>query len=171
VIYPDYSSYLSRCRTVPLKGKPGQRLSCVLARAIAETCCAISARPTAEVQESRSALYTLFQYVRIEVTTVVQRVNDNLLGNRFYWPVVHRTEAVKNFMVKNLAREVPNLVDGSDGPSTEQGATHDSSPRISLRARSSEGPNGPCPTRSGKPSGPRACACLRALVRHGTLPR
>ena len=36
-----------------------------------------------------------------------QRVNDNLLGNRFYCPLVRRTEALKNFMAKDLARRGP----------------------------------------------------------------
>ena len=43
-----------------------------------------------------------------------QRVNDNLLGNRFYCPLVRRTEALKNFMAKDLAQEARSIVEGCD---------------------------------------------------------
>jgi hypothetical protein len=43
-----------------------------------------------------------------------QRVNDNLLGNRFYCPLVRRTEALRNFMAKDLAKEARRLVEGCD---------------------------------------------------------
>ena len=43
-----------------------------------------------------------------------QRVNDNLLGNRFYCPLVRRTETLKSFMAKDLAKEARNIVEGCD---------------------------------------------------------
>jgi len=43
-----------------------------------------------------------------------QRVNDNLLGNRIYCPLVRRTEALKNFMAKDLAKEARSVVEECD---------------------------------------------------------
>jgi hypothetical protein len=40
-----------------------------------------------------------------------QRVNDNLLGNRFYCPLVRRTETLKSFMAKDLAKEACRIVE------------------------------------------------------------
>ncbi len=43
-----------------------------------------------------------------------QRINDNLLGNRFYCPLVRRTEILKRFMADDLAKEARSIVEGSD---------------------------------------------------------
>jgi hypothetical protein len=43
-----------------------------------------------------------------------QRVNDNLLGNRLYCPLVRRTETLKSFMAKDLAQEARGIVEGCD---------------------------------------------------------
>jgi hypothetical protein len=43
-----------------------------------------------------------------------QRINDNLLGNRSYCPLVRRTEILKHFMTEDLAREARSIVEGCD---------------------------------------------------------
>jgi hypothetical protein len=43
-----------------------------------------------------------------------QRVNDNLLGNRFYCPLVRRTETLQTFQELNLAEEARSVVEGCD---------------------------------------------------------
>lgn len=43
-----------------------------------------------------------------------QRVNDNLLGNRFYCPLVRRTETLKTFQKLDLAKEARGIVEGCD---------------------------------------------------------
>jgi hypothetical protein len=43
-----------------------------------------------------------------------QRINDNLLGNRSYCPLVRRTETLKRFMEEDLAREARSIVEGCD---------------------------------------------------------
>jgi hypothetical protein len=41
-----------------------------------------------------------------------QRVNDNLLGNPFYCPLVRRTETLKTFQKLNLVKEARSIVEG-----------------------------------------------------------
>ena len=43
-----------------------------------------------------------------------QKINDNLLGNRLYCPLVRRTETLKRFMAEDLAREARTIVEGCD---------------------------------------------------------
>src|SRR6266481_4284648 len=42
------------------------------------------------------------------------RLNDNLLGNPFYCPLVRRTETLKTFQNLNLAKEARSIVEGCD---------------------------------------------------------
>ncbi len=43
-----------------------------------------------------------------------QRVNDNLLGNRFYCPLVRRTETLRTFQKLNLAEEAQSIAEECD---------------------------------------------------------
>jgi len=43
-----------------------------------------------------------------------QRVNDNLLGNRFYCPLVRQTETLRAFAKLDLAKEARSIVQGCD---------------------------------------------------------
>jgi hypothetical protein len=43
-----------------------------------------------------------------------QRINDNLLGNRDYCPLIRRTELIERFIAEGLDREAKNIVEETD---------------------------------------------------------
>ena len=43
-----------------------------------------------------------------------QRINDNLLGNRYYCPVIRRTDAIEKFIAEGLDEEAKKIVEETD---------------------------------------------------------
>ena len=55
-----------------------------------------------------------FQFTGKSVQIRRQRVNDNLLGNRDYCPLIRRTDAIERFVAEGLDKEAKKIVEETD---------------------------------------------------------
>lgn len=55
-----------------------------------------------------------FQFTGKSVQIRRQRVNDNLLGNRDYCPMIRRTDAIERFIAEELDKEAKKIVEETD---------------------------------------------------------